>query len=151
MKLTVDCDPRFGTFPAGPVRSIVEEVWRSEGVDGGEIHVIFGDDELLSRLKQEFFSLSQYTDVIAFRLNEYEEPQPEGEIYISLPRAKENAVLYGEDLRREIARYLIHGCLHLLGYDDQTEAEQEAMRRREDTCLDRVPWQKIPTKRLEES
>ena len=64
----------------------------------------------------------------------------EGEIYISIPRAKENAKFFNEPIEREIARLIIHGSLHLLNYDDQTEKEQKQMRKMEETYLQQIKW-----------
>jgi probable rRNA maturation factor len=100
-----------------------------------DITIIFGNDSLLTRLKKEFFQKDQLTDVIAFRLNDYELPEIEGEIYISLPRAKENAKLYKETYDKEILRLIVHGCLHLIGFDDRTKLEKLEMTTMENKVL----------------
>ena len=91
-------------------------------------------------MKKDFFKKNQFTDVIAFRLNSYEEKEIEGEIYISLPRAKENAKIYEEPYEKEVARLIIHGCLHLLGYSDETKNEKQIMTNLENVFLDRMIW-----------
>ena len=89
------------------------------------VSIIFGNKTLLQDLKNEFFNIDQPTDVIAFRLNEYEENNIEGEIYICLPVAKENAEYFNEPYEKEVARLIIHGGLHLIGYDDDTDDESQ--------------------------
>ncbi len=126
-----------------PITALVRKTLEQGAVTGGEITVILADDDYLSRLKEEFFQRREYTDVIAFRLNDYAENQVEGEIYISLPRAKENSAVYGEPYPREVARLVVHGSLHLMGAEDETEEEKKAMRHREDAVLDRVDWTSI--------
>lgn len=93
--------------------------------------ILMSDDDLL-QLNREFLKHDYYTDVITFVL---EEEPLEGEIYISVDRAREQALEYKVTLHNEVCRLAIHGALHLAGYDDGTESEREAMRVLEDTYL----------------
>jgi rRNA maturation RNase YbeY len=119
-----------------------------QDIDDGTITVIFGQDELLRGLKKQFFQKNQFTDVIAFRLNNYKEKAVEGEVYISLPRARENAEIFGEPFEKEVTRLLIHGVLHLLGFDDITKISKKEMTSLEDTYLTMVRWKKLFTKKI---
>ena len=110
-------------------------------MQNGDISFIFGSDELLASLKKEFFQQDHWTDVIAFRLNDYKETHVEGEIYISLPRAKENAEEFGESFEKEVARLIVHGTLHLLGFEDETEKQKDTMRKTEEKYLNLVDWE----------
>ena len=125
---------------------VLKTVLENQGNDDGTITVILGQDELLRSLKKQFFKKNQYTDVIAFRLNNYEEKVVEGEVYISLPRARENAKTFGEPFEREISRLLIHGVLHLLGYEDDTKKSKMVMTSLENKYLKMVQWKKLFTK-----
>ena len=87
--------------------------------------------------------MNQYTDVIAFRLNEYGELFVEGEVYISLPRAKENAKIFDEPYSREVSRLIIHGCLHLIGLKDKTHIEKKNMTNNEDAILKVINWEEL--------
>ena len=93
-----------------------EKYFTDKKIKDAELSYIFCDDIYLSNLKKQFFSEDHFTDVIAFRLNNYDELKVEGEVYISLPRAKENAKIYEAPYEEEVARLIIHGCLHLLGF-----------------------------------
>ncbi len=73
--------------------------------------------------------------MIVFRLNEYKENNIEGEIYIFLPVAKDNAEYFNELYEKEIARLIIHVGLHLIGYDDNTENKRKEMQKLEDKYL----------------
>ena len=114
---------------------ILKHVLQSEGINSGDISIVFGNTKLLKELKNRFFSINHTTDVIAFRLNEYEEKYIEGEIYICLSVAKDNAEYFDEPYEKEIARLIIHGGLHLIGYNDKTKVEQQKMRKLEDKYL----------------
>lgn len=119
------------------------DVFNSEGFETVECTLIFTGDDYLSDLKKQFFQVDQFTDVIAFRLNDYAEQSVEGEIYISLPRAQENAGIYNEPFAKEVARLIIHGGLHLLGFNDKTDLEQQAMRKKEEEYLIRFDWNEL--------
>ena len=84
--------------------------------------------------------MNQFTDVIAFRLNENGASFVEGEVYISLARAKENAKIFDEPYSREVSRLIIHGCLHLIGLKDKTNIEKENMTNNEDAILREINW-----------
>ena len=113
---------------------------QSNGINSCDISIIFSDKKLLRELKNKFFNINHTTDVIAFRLNKYEEKNIEGEIYICLPVAKENAEYFDESYEKEIARLIIHGGLHLIGYDDGTENERKEMRKLEDKYLKELKY-----------
>ena len=114
-----------------------------EGIYEADLSFVFGNDKLLNNLKKQFFQKDHFTDVIAFRLNDYEEENIEGEVYISLPRAKANAKNFNQPYNKEIARLIIHGSLHLLGYNDSTKKDKTKMTKKEDIHLNKVNWNKI--------
>ena len=135
IKVSIDCDPVLDPPNNGIVSKLVLLTLNNHNFKKSDITIIFGNDSLLTRLKKEFFQKDQLTDVIAFRLNDYELPEIEGEIYISLPRAKENAKLYKETYDKEILRLIVHGCLHLIGFDDRTKLEKLEMTTMENKVL----------------
>ena len=96
----------------------------------GTISIILSNDNKLQQLKKQYFHQDVLTDVITFNLEDEGDPL-EGEIYISLTRVSENARKFKQNIGIELKRVIIHGCLHLLGYDDQTLEEKKAM-----TCLE---------------
>ena len=141
--IDVELDPQFDGPKDSMVSSLLSHVMLSEGISQADLLLIFGDDDLLSDLKKKFFGLNHYTDVIAFRLNEYEEKNVEGEIYISLPRAKDNANKFNQSFYKELGRLIIHGGLHLLGYKDDTKKNKLEMKKKEDLYLEEVNWEKL--------
>ncbi|MFQ6605121.1 MAG: rRNA maturation RNase YbeY [Fidelibacterota bacterium] len=143
IEVTWESLPGLDTVAAVTARRLVETALTEAAVTAAQITLIYTDDEYLRHLKQEFFHQDQYTDVIAFRLNDYTEAAVEGEIYISLPRAWENSRIFSEPYSREVARLIVHGTLHLLGWNDETEAEKAAMRTREEAVLDAVNWKPL--------
>ena len=136
-------DPKYKPVNNKVISDAVLRLFKSKDIAKADISFIFGDDDLLNKLKKEFFNLDHLTDVIAFRLNDDEEKIIEGEIYISIPRAKENAIKFKEPLNRELGRLIIHGCLHLLGFKDESNNEKIEMRDQEDHYLDIMDWKNI--------
>jgi len=98
------------------------------------ISIILTNDKKLLQLNNQYFQQDVLTDVITFNLEEDGDPI-DGEIYISLNRVSENAREFKQDTDRELKRVIIHGCLHLLGYDDQTPEGKKTMTRMEDHYL----------------
>ncbi len=143
MPISVEVDPHFSGISIAAADSILNHIIQQEGFSVDKISIVFGNDDLLSNLKKEFFNKDQLTDVIAFRLNEYKENKVEGEIYISVPRAKENAETFGEPFSREMGRLIIHGGLHLLNHEDQTEAGKKIMTNKEEKYLNQCNWQDL--------
>ena len=143
MPITIEEDPTFSGFNQAIIQNIINTVFEKEGYAVDNIALVFGNDDLLNSLKKEFFNKDHLTDVIAFRLNDYAEKNVEGEIYISVPRAKENAKLFKEPFAKEVSRLIIHGGLHLLNYDDGTKEDKDTMTRKEEAYLKQCPWQNL--------
>ena len=99
----------------------------------GDIHIaLMGDDELLA-LNQKHLNHDDYTDVITF---DYSTAKTVNcDIAISTDRVSENAMHVGVSLDNELARVLIHGVLHCVGYSDKTPNDKQLMRQKEDEML----------------
>lgn len=110
------------------------DVIKMENKKAGEVFFLFTTDAFLLEMNEKFLNHTYYTDVITFNTSAHE-AIISGEIYISLERVKENAKQIKKDLSEELFRVLVHGILHLSGYNDKTEKERKAMRLREDKYL----------------
>ncbi len=141
IQCTQVCDPQLTPPEKDLVEKIIKKVLTDYKIQNGYISFIFGSDELLASLKKEYFHQDYWTDVIAFRLNSYNKKYVDGEIYISLPRAKENSEKFGEPFEKEVARLIIHGALHLLGFEDETDQEKNKMRKIEEKYLSLLDWE----------
>ena len=122
---------------------LISRVISTEGVEAADILVILTTDKILINLKKKFFNKEHLTDVIAFRMNEYEEEKVEGEIYISVPQVEKNAKEYDESYSKELARIIIHGSLHLLNYDDATPDDKIKMTEKENFYLNKIDWSNL--------
>ena len=95
---------------------------------------VFCQDKFLLRLNKQYLNHNTLTDVISFDYSDRRNAI-NGEIYISLKRVRENSVKFKEPFDRELHRVLIHGMLHLAGYEDKTVAGKALMREKEEAYL----------------
>jgi len=115
-----------------PIATAVQQALRGENIRRSEVTVVLVSDAELLRMNREFLQHDYFTDVITFPI----ESEPlEGEIYISLDRARDQAAQYGVGVYDEVCRLAIHGALHLAGHDDATPEERAAMSTLEDRYL----------------
>lgn len=115
------------------VKQLVEAILKAEGFVAESINVIFVTDDFLRIMHRDFLDDNTLTDVITFNLSE--SGLVDGEIYISVDRAEAHARTFNVTIGEELARLIIHGMLHLKGYDDQTAPEQQKMRLLENRYL----------------
>ncbi len=104
-----------------------------EGKVPGEISYIFCSDEYLHKMNVEHLSHDTFTDIITF--NYCVDELINSDLFISIDRVKENAITFNNTFQNELHRVIIHGILHLIGYDDKTEEDQVIMRAKEDFYL----------------
>ena len=116
------------------LNSICKNILNDNNQDTASISIILSNDRKMLQLKKEYFKQDMLTDVLTFNLEEDGNPI-EGEIYISLNRVSENAKEFKQENGIELKRVIIHGLLHLLGYDDQTPEEKKQMTGLEDYYL----------------
>ena len=116
------------------VRSVCEYILMDSNQDEASITFIFSNDDKLRKLKKEYFGEDVFTDTISFNLEEESDPI-EGEVYISLERVSENAHTFQQDFITEYKRVIIHGCLHLLGYNDELPEDKTKMTELEEKYL----------------
>lgn len=106
----------------------------------GEFTFIFCSDDYLLQVNRETLNHDYYTDIITFPLHVEGAVELVSEIFISVDRVKENAVEFKVSFEDELHRVIIHGVLHLLGYDDKSELLKKTMRSMEDQCLVARSW-----------
>lgn len=125
----------FNAHPAirlrrAPAAAAVRCVARGERRRTASVSVVFVGDRASSRINRRYLGHRGRTDVISFPLGEGR--TVEGEIYVNLDRARSQAREYGVRFDEEVARLVVHGALHLFGYDDRTAPLARAMKRKED-------------------
>jgi probable rRNA maturation factor len=127
---------------AGFLRDVVAEALRLQGYrDPPDVSVALVDDAYIRMLNREYRGVDQPTDVLAFPMGPDEGTHAEptlGDIVISVERARDQARQFKHPLRREIAFLAVHGLLHLLGYEDETESGASAMWSKQKELLERI-------------
>ena len=140
-------NPKYEKLNENLCTTIVKKVLNHYDLKSFDVNLIFTSDIYVSNLKKEFFSKNQWTDVIVFPMHTKNEKFVEGEIYISMPTAKENAKRYKQSYGKELARLVIHGSLHLLGIEDDTNEKKEKMSKIEEHFLKEISWEELIEKK----
>jgi probable rRNA maturation factor len=108
----------------------LKKVAEKEGFSINNLNYIFCSDEYLHKINLEYLDHDTYTDIITFD-NSEDELSIEGDIFISIERVRENSQTLSTVFEEELKRVIVHGLLHLCGYDDHTSEDKAAMRRLE--------------------
>ncbi|MGG3955290.1 rRNA maturation RNase YbeY [Bhargavaea massiliensis] len=128
------------------IEQLLQHAAKEENVrDGAEVSITFVDNEKIREINRDYRGKDQPTDVISFALEEMGEEEIEivgaglppvlGDIIISVPKAREQAEEYGHSFMRELGFLVVHGFLHLLGYDHETEEEEKVMFAKQEQLL----------------
>ena len=99
----------------------------------GDISIIFCSDNYILDVNQQYLQHDYFTDIITFDYCEGD--RLSGDLFISVDSVKENAVEYGTEFEDELNRVIVHGILHLIGYDDHSEDDIAEMRTKENYYL----------------
>lgn len=118
--------------------------------NAAELEIVFMDDAAIKKLNRRYKGENAPTDVLSFRLDrgEFGTKMFLGEIFISLDTARRNSKIFGTGLCDETVLYVIHGILHLAGYDDRTAAERTRMSKKQEGILRRLCVQETLSKVL---
>lgn len=126
----------------GKMEQIVELCLQQEEINSkAEVDILFVDNETIREMNLEYRDKDSATDVLSFPMyeaDEYIEDEEEilfGDIVISLERAQEQCEEFGHSLEREVMYLLVHGLLHLAGYDHMEEEDKQQMRQQEEKLL----------------
>ena len=139
-------DATFNLRHKNAIKNWIKEIILSKNRRVGDINYIFSNDEYVLEVNRKYLGHDYYTDIITFDTSEYDEQIADNkvdrisaDIIISLDTVAANAVTYGADFPQELYRVIIHGILHLVGYDDLNEADSCRMRKAEDEALALLP------------
>ena len=116
------------------VKSLVSKVIEGEYCKVKEVIVNFVSDAEIKKINKKYLKHNYFADIITFPYNSNKK-NIDGEIFISLDRVKKNGVFYKSGYKRELKRVIIHGCLHLAGYNDGTKKGKELIYNKENFYL----------------
>tara|TARA_B110000495_G_scaffold194305_1_gene200540 strand:+ start:694 stop:1107 length:414 start_codon:yes stop_codon:yes gene_type:complete len=123
----------FKLVDSDKIRIWIEDVIKKEKKTVGDITYIFCDDDYLLERNKEFLDHNTLTDIITF--NYCIDNNISSDIMISIDRVKENSTTFENSFNKELKRVMIHGILHLIGYNDKSDKEKELMREKENFYL----------------
>lgn len=113
------------------IARIVKNVLKGESRENAEVNIIFINDGDMIALNKKFLNRNYSTDVISFPLSEDYQSLLEGEVYINVDQGRRQAREFNVRVMNEIFRLVIHGILHLVGYDDRTKHKRARMMQKE--------------------
>jgi probable rRNA maturation factor len=122
----------------GRMREVVRTVLEGEQVADAEISLAFVDNATIHRLNRQYLDHDEPTDVLSFPLSDGRSKKLAGELVIGAEVARDQAAGRGHEVHAELALYVIHGLLHLSGYDDHEPEDAATMRERERHYLRRL-------------
>jgi probable rRNA maturation factor len=127
-------DIRFKLKNKTSVRQWIKVTIEAEGYTLKELNYIFCSDQYLLQINQQYLDHDTYTDIVTFD-NSEKKGIIEGDIFISIDRIRENALKFSSGEANELHRVIIHGALHLLGYQDKKAESKKVMSVKEDHYL----------------
>ncbi len=121
------------------IKRWIKQVVENHGYKLGDVSYVFCSDERILEVNKQYLSHDFYTDIITF--DYVEKRRVSGDIFISIDRVKENAKDFNVTFLQELLRVIIHGVLHLLGFEDHSQEEQQLMRQKENEAM--AFWDKM--------
>ena len=115
------------------IKKWLKLVAESEVFSLGAVSVIFCSDNYILDINQRFLQHDYFTDIITFDYSEGEKIS--GDLFISVDSVRENSIEYETEFEEELHRVIVHGILHLIGYDDHTDEDIRTMRSKENYYL----------------
>ena len=141
MEMEMEMEIRIHNFPKQLIGdesswlALARKIIEAMNFEPESVQIIFTDDPTLRAMHEQFLNDPTETDVITFDLGE--EGSVEGEIYISIDRARAQAKEYGVSPEEEVLRLIVHGLLHLQGYDDLEEEARKEMKEQENLYVEK--------------
>ena len=124
------------------LKNIINTIFQDENINlGAQLNIVITNNKYLRELNSKFKNLDRPTDVLAFSFDNSFLPENIsilGDVYISLKRAKEQAIQYKVSLQNEIERLMIHGILHLIGYIHNEEDKDKEMTEKTEYYLNQI-------------
>ncbi len=130
-RIAIACPQELVPVDRKQMRELVRAVLEGEGVADAEISLAFVDNPTIHQLNKRYLDHDEPTDVLSFPLSGPGARKLAGELVIGVEVARDQAAARGHDVGAELALYVIHGMLHLCGYDDKSADKAAKMREKE--------------------
>jgi len=116
------------------IKSVLSQLIDNQGYTINCVNIIICSDPYLLNINRTYLDHDYYTDIITFD-NSEKQGYIDADLFISIDTVKSNAKLFGTTTLQELRRVIIHGVLHLVGFNDKTESQKNEMRLKEDEYL----------------
>jgi len=131
----------FGYKDYEYLNDVINATLEHEKIENAIFSIVFVTDEEIHKINREYRNVDRITDVISFAFEDnnkmmYNNFRLLGDIYISIPQMKRQAIMYGHSEKRELSFLTVHGLLHLLGYDHMNEEDEKIMFSLQELILD---------------
>jgi probable rRNA maturation factor len=130
-------DVQLNSFNEAKTKAWITRSIETEKKRVGELNYIFCSDQYLIKINQDYLNHDTFTDIVTF--NYVKNNVISGDLFISIDRVKENSIEFKSSFSQELNRVLIHGVLHLIGYNDKSTKEAQEIRAKEDFYLTLFP------------
>jgi probable rRNA maturation factor len=130
-KIAIASPQEIVTIDRGAMRAVVRMVLDGEGYPDADVSLAFVDNPTIHELNKRYLDHDEPTDVLSFPLSGPGARRLQGELVIGAEVAQQQAQARGHDVQAELSLYVIHGLLHLCGYNDHAEADAARMREKE--------------------
>lgn len=127
-------DVNFNLPHKNSIKLWLKQVVNSYGYQVKDINIVFCSDNKILSINKQYLNHDYYTDIITFPYNSSQ--YLSGDIYISIPTVEHNAKKFDQSFTDELNRVIVHGVLHLAGYNDITDEERKVMSEKEDYWLE---------------
>lgn len=134
MAISFSLETKYNLKSRTLIKKWLKQIIENKGYKLGTLSYILCDDDYLLEINKQYLQHEFYTDIITF--DYVEDGVINGDIFISVDRVKENALLFGVSEREELMRVFAHGVLHLSGLKDATSEEATQMRKAENESLE---------------
>jgi len=129
-KFTIDNEYGYKNYKY--LKRVLKAALKHEKINNAIFSIIFVDEKTIQDINRDYRGIDRVTDVISFAFEDngklvYNDRRLLGEIYICIPRMKEQALEYGHSEKRELSFLAVHGLLHLLGYDHMNKKDEKIM------------------------
>lgn len=140
IKVSISNPQENVVFDRKRLRETATAVLEGEDIRDAEISLAIVDNPTIHTLNKRYLNHDEPTDVLSFPLSEPNAKKLSGELVLGADVAQAQATERGHDVQAELALYVIHGLLHLCGYDDHSEKDAAEMRARERHYLKQMGW-----------
>jgi probable rRNA maturation factor len=127
---------KFNLKKKRDLKNWINSVILHHGFETGTVNFIFCSEEEILRINKEFLNHNYYTDIITFPYTESNIIS--ADLFISVPTVEHNSQVFNQPFNFELNRVMVHGVLHLVGYNDSTEEEKSTMRKQEEYWLSKI-------------